>query len=101
MGAVASIVMHTVVSHGYVKRNHLVLWMMVALTACSAAGTIADAISIGGPSGIKAQSHAASWLAALRVVVIMPLQIIFGFFFVWLCNPPTGMLLKCVLCNED
>jgi hypothetical protein len=101
LGAAASIVMHTVVAHGYVKRNNVVLWMMVALTACSAAGTLADALSLGGPTGIRAQSHAASWLSALRVVVILPLQIIFSGFFVWLCCPPTGMLLDCVLCNSD
>lgn len=100
MGAAASIAMHTVVSHAYVKRNHVVLWLLAALTGCSVAGTLADALSIGGPTGIRSQSRAASWLASLRVVVIMPFQVIFGAFFIWLCCSPTDMLLKCVLCNQ-
>jgi len=68
MGAAASIAIHTVVSHAYVKRNHVVLWLLAALMGCSVAGTLADALSIGGPTGIRSQSRAASWHSVGDVV---------------------------------
>ena len=101
LGASMAITMHTVVAHGYVKRNAFVLWLVICLTACSAFGSLSDALSIGGPTGLQAQSRAVSILSSFRIVLIVPVQIIFSAFFVWLCIPPMGILLDCVLCNSE
>lgn len=100
LAAAASIVLHTVVSHSYVKRNHATLWLFAALVGCTAAGALADAMSIGGPTGIRASSKGASWLASLRIIVLVPMLFIFGCFFVWLCLPDLGDKLNCVECND-
>jgi hypothetical protein len=101
LAASAAIVAHTVVSHSYVKRNHATLWLFAALVGCTVAGTVADALSIGGPTGIRASSKGASWLASLRVVVLVPMLFIFSCFFVWLCLPDLGEKLDCVECNSN
>ena len=84
----ASIFVYAAMSHTFVKRNVYFAWLLVVLLALVAMGTLADALSLGGPTGIYVQSRAASWLASLRAVVIVPLQVIFTLFFVWMCNPP-------------
>jgi hypothetical protein len=101
LAASAAIVIHTVVSHSYVKRNHATLWLFAALLGCTVGGALADALSLGGPTGIRANSRVASFLAAFRVVVVVPLLVIFGVFFVWLCLPGLGDKLDCVECNSN
>ena len=49
---------------------------------------LADSLSLGGPTGIYVQSRSASWLASLRSVIIVPVELIFTVFFVFLCDPP-------------
>ena len=86
--AAALAVVYTAMSHMYVKRNAYFAYLLLVLLALVVLGTLADALSLGGPTGIYVQSRSASWLASLRAVVIVPVQVIFTGFFVWLCDPP-------------
>lgn len=88
LATAASTVVYTVLSHLYVKRNVWFAWLLVALLALVALATLADALSLGGPTGIYVQSRQASWLASFRAVVLVPVQILFTLFFLWMCSPP-------------
>ena len=88
LAAAASVMVFTVMSHVYVKRNVYFAWLLVVLLALMVFASLADAISIGGPSGIYTQSRPASWIVALRSILILPVQIIFTGFFLWMSKPP-------------
>ena len=87
-GVLASIMIHTTISHVFVKRNVFFAWLFVVFTASTVLSTLSDAISIGGIDGLAVQNRPASYLAALRVVVIVPLLLIFSLFFLFMCAPP-------------
>jgi len=87
LAACASIFVFTAISHTFVKRNIYFSWVLVVLLSLMAFGTLADALSLGGPTGIYVQNRAASWLASLRIVVISPIQVILTVFFLILCAP--------------
>ena len=88
LGASASAMLYCIVSHTFVKRNFLFGLLLVVLTCFSALGALADAVSLGGVDGLAVQNGLASWLSAARVVVFVPLTVIFSVFFLWLSSPP-------------
>jgi hypothetical protein len=50
-------------------------------------GAVADAISIGSIDGLRVTSSTVSWLVSFRMLIIVPLEIIFSVFFIWMCLP--------------
>ena len=90
LSAAASVAVGTAISHTFVTRNVLFSYLLLVFLGMSVMGTLADALSIGGPQGISVQSKAASWIASARVVVIVPVQVIFTVFFLLMCSPPWG-----------
>lgn len=88
LATAASAVVYTIMSHMYVKRNIYFAWLLVTLLCFVVLATLADTLSLGGPTGIYVQSRQASWVASFRAVVLVPVQVIFTLFFLWLCNPP-------------
>jgi hypothetical protein len=88
LGASASTMMYSTISHMFVKRNVYFSWLFVVFICFATFSALADAISLGGIDGLAVQNRPASWLAALRVVVVVPATVIFSLFFIWLCSPP-------------
>ena len=88
LAAAASVVVYTILAHMYVTRNVYFSYLLLSMLGMDVAGTLADSLSLGGPTGIYVQSRSASWLASLRSVVIVPVELIFTVFFVFLCDPP-------------
>jgi hypothetical protein len=87
-GAAASTMMYTTLSHMFVRRNVYFSWLFVVFVCFAAFSALSDAISLGGIDGLAVQNRPASFLAAIRVVVVVPVTIIFSLFFLWLCSPP-------------
>ena len=83
-----SILLHTVISAMFVTRNVWFAWLFVALLTAEILGGLSDALSLGGIDGLAVENRPASWLAAFRVVIILPILLIFSLFFLWLCSPP-------------
>ena len=88
LATAASAVVYTIMAHMYVKRNVYFSWLLITLLGFVVLATLADTLSLGGPSGIYVQSRQAAWIASVRAVVLVPVQVIFTLFFLWLCNPP-------------
>ena len=72
----------------FVTRNVWFAWLFVALLTAEILGGLSDALSLGGIDGLAVENRPASWLAAFRVVIILPILLIFSLFFLWLCSPP-------------
>jgi len=87
-GAMASAMLYTTISHMFVKRNVYFAWLFVVFVGFTVLSTLSDALSLGGIDGLVVQNRLASWLAALRVIVVVPVTVIFSLFFLWLCAPP-------------
>ena len=88
LAAAASAVVYTIMAHMYVKRNVCFSWLLITLLGFVVLATLADTLSLGGPTGIYVQSRQAAWIASIRAVVLVPVQVILTIFFIWLCNPP-------------
>lgn len=87
-GVAASTMLYTTMCHMFVKRNLYFSWLFVVFIVSTVLSTLADAISLGGIDGLAVQNRPASYLAALRVVVIVPLLLFFSVFFLFMCSPP-------------
>jgi hypothetical protein len=75
-GALATVMLHTMVGHVFVTRN---LWMAILLgmmTAFQLLGALADAVSLGGIDGLSVGNKPASWVASVRIIVVMPVLVI-------------------------
>jgi len=88
IGASASTMIYTTISHMFVKRNIFFMWLFVAFICFQAFGALSDAISIGGIDGLAVQNKPAAYLSAFRMIVIMPITVIISIFFCFVCNPP-------------
>ena len=87
IGVAASLVLHTCIAHSYVARNREFMILLGILLACDVLGAIADAVSIGSVDGLRVTSSTVSWLTSFRVLIVVPLEIIFSVFFIWACMP--------------
>lgn len=88
LAAAAIVAVHTIVAHAFVTRNMYIIWLLVLFAGFELLAALADAVSIGTIDGLAVQNRNASWMASVRVVAILPIQIIFSAFFCWLCRPP-------------
>lgn len=88
LGTMASLTIYSVMAHLYVKRNVYFAYFLAVMTIFTAGGALADALSIGGIDGIRVTSPHASFLAALRAVVIVPIQVIVTTAFLFFVFPP-------------
>ena len=88
LGASASTMLYTVLSHMFVKRNSYFMWLFVVFVGFESFAALSDAISIGGIDGLAVQNKPASYLVSFRVVIMLPITVIISIFFCILCNPP-------------
>jgi len=88
LGAVASTTVYSIMAHIFVKRNVWFSWLLGLFTVFVFGGALADALSIGGIDGIRVTSPMASYIAAFRIVVIVPLQIVSTAAFLIATHPP-------------
>ena len=87
-GTMASVMLFATMAQMFVTRNVYFAWLFVVFIVSNALGALADALSLGGIDGIAVQNRWASHLAAVRIVVIVPVCVLFSLFFLWLCSPP-------------
>ena len=78
----------TLVLNAYVVRNQMASLLLGLIVLCDVLATVADALSLGGPYGIRVRSKWASWFTAIRVVVMVPLTALLTTCFVILVHPP-------------
>jgi hypothetical protein len=78
----------TLVLNAYVVRNQMASLLLGLIVLCDVLATVADALSLGGPYGIRVRSKWASWFAAVRVVAVTPLTALVTLCFVVLVHPP-------------
>ena len=73
-----------------IKTNVLVFFNLLGalllglLVLCDVFATLADAVSLGGPLGIRMRSYWASWLASIRAVILTPFEAILTLAFILL-----------------
>ena len=87
-GVLASVMLFVTMSNMFVTRNVYFAWLFVAFIAANVLGALSDGLSIGGIDGLAVQNRPASWLASLRVVVVVPVTLVFSLFFLWMVSPP-------------
>jgi len=87
LGVAAAFVLHTCISHSYVARNHDFMILLGIFLGFDVLGAVADAISIGSIDGLRVTSSTVSWLVSFRMLIIVPIEIIFSVFFIWMCLP--------------
>jgi hypothetical protein len=83
----ATAMLHTIISHLFVTRNFYFAVLFAVLTAFQLLAALADAVSIGGIDGLAVSNRPGSWLASMRVVVLLPIQVIGSVAFIILCFP--------------
>jgi len=88
LGAAALAAVHTFLSHTFVTRNVYFAWLFLLFLLFTVLSTLADAVSLGGIDGLAVQNRVASQLAAFRVVVVVPVLVIFSLFAAFMCSPP-------------
>jgi hypothetical protein len=86
--ASAIVMVYSVMAHCFVTRNPWMLGFFGLMMGFEFFAALADAVSIGGIDGLAVMNRPASWLASLRIVIVLPVQIIFSAFFLWICRPP-------------
>jgi len=87
LGIAAGFVIHTCVAHAYIARNRDFLLLLGILVLFDVLSAVADAVSIGSIDGLRVTSSSVSWLVSFRILVLIPLQIIFTSFFIFVCLP--------------
>lgn len=88
LGVVSCLTMYAILCHVYVKRNIYMVYLFAVMLAFVVGGALADALSIGGVDGIRVFSPLASWLSSIRIVVLVPLQVIMSVAFIFFTHPP-------------
>jgi hypothetical protein len=88
VAAAATIMMHTIIAHLFVIRSMWFAILLAIVTAMQSFAGIADALSLGGPDGIASKDRLGAWLASVRVVLLLPILVIWTAGFVYMCNPP-------------
>tara|TARA_B110000444_G_scaffold202870_1_gene195256 strand:+ start:740 stop:1384 length:645 start_codon:yes stop_codon:yes gene_type:complete len=83
----ATLCVFTVIGHGYVTRNPFMIAFFGLLIAFEVLSALADACTLGGIDGYAVSNRPASWLISLRVIVVVPVQVITSVFFMWMCQP--------------
>lgn len=78
----------TLTLNAYVARNEMASLILGLVALCDVLATLADALSLGGPLGIRVRSYWASWLCAFRAVFLTPLEAILTLAFIVLVHPP-------------
>lgn len=79
---------YTLALNAYVARNEMASLLLGLLVLCDVFATLADAVSLGGPLGIRMRSYWASWLASIRAVILTPFEAILTLAFILLVHPP-------------
>lgn len=87
LGVAAGFVLHTFIAHSYVARNRDFMILLGIFLGLDVLGAVADAISIGSIDGLRVTSSTVSWLVSFRMLIIVPLEITFSVFFIWMCLP--------------
>lgn len=83
----AVVAVRTAIAHTFITRNLFFAIVLAAFTAFQLLGALADSVSLGGIDGLAVMNRPASWLAALRMIVVMPVLVITSACFVIMSFP--------------
>lgn len=87
--ALATLSMHTILSHMYVKQNVFFAWLLGIKAVMAFMASVDDLTHIGSPWGIQECSKTASALLSFRGMFLIPLTIIWSIAAVAASFPPS------------
>ena len=79
---------YTAIAHTYATRNEWFSYLLLTMAGFEVLGSLADAISLGGPTGISAHSHTAAWFVSINAVIFVPCLAVCVVGVFLMSNPP-------------